>query len=478
MATELNPTQTATSNPGTLNSVGMQLDTSGTTSASGGSGSSSSSLFSDLTGGISSFLNSPTGNVAEFGALAGLGLSQAGTAQKQAASAAGQLTGAGASFSATGTGILGEFNASQPASAGQQTTAAAGLGDIANTSISNYKSGTLSPADEARLQAQITQQKQQVAQQLANSGGTDQSALDTAYQQIDSNAMMNRQSLLNNQLTTGENALTQVQTTYNNLLNESLSSSEFGLGALAQGLQLQIQSDSQISQSLNALFGEIARGFGTAMGGSGGGAGGGASGTVGGKAGSLVQTGTNLYNDLFGGTSGTGIDPGWGSGANANQAVTDALGNVAPLAARELLPELFPAAPAAAPPVAAALAPVAPAAAAPTAAAPAATGSLAGGAIGLGILAAPAIAGMMTPAVSLDRAYWQKLGDNLNSNDANTAAGALYELLANAPNGQVPPEMQARVAALQGGLLNQMYAADPNYQGRRQISTRKGTQIQ
>ena len=293
---------------------------SGSSSApSTGSSSDSSSLLGDLGSGLTSFLSSPLGNLAEFGTLAGLGLSQASSAQSQAANAAGQLTSVGAPYTAAGANALGQINTTAPASTAQQTQAAGTLGDIANTAFTNYNSGTLSPADQAALTAQTTAQKQQVAQQLANSGGTDTSALDTADQQIDTNAMINKQNLLNAQFQTGQSALTQVQSTYTGLLNNALAESSFGLGALGEGLNLQITQDSQITQSLNNLFGQIAQGFGTAVGGtSGSKTAGGTTGSVGSSLGSAISNlGTTAAQNAI--TS--------GSLATATNAGTDAIGS-------------------------------------------------------------------------------------------------------------------------------------------------------
>lgn len=463
-------TQLQTANP----NAGM-ASTLGNTTGTSGSSDSGSSLLSDIGGGISSFLNSPLGNLAEFGTLAGLGLSQASSAQSQAASAAGQLTSAGAPFSAAGTGMLGQFTGSNPASVQQQTQAAGTLGDIANTAFTNYQSGKLSPADQASLDAMVTAQKQQVAQQLANSGGTDQSALDSADQQIDSNAMIQKQTLLNNQFQTGQQALTTVQNTYTNLLSNALASSQFGLSALGEGLNLQITQDAQITQSLNALFGQIARGFGTAMAPSG--SGGGSGGSSGGAGSTLANAAGKAVGSVLG--SGFTLDPSitgtagaqdaanlasdWAAGntdagdlaAASNQQWLDSLG-AAPAAAAPLAADAAPAALAASDLAPVGLDAVAPAAdtmaseaAGSIAAANAPAASSAGAGLGAGVGAAAAFAPLgitallasHTGAVQLGDDYWQKYSNPTGSYGAGGNYTQNFLELANGINqGDIPPD--------------------------------------
>lgn len=465
--------QTANPNAGMASSLGSTSN--GTLGSSSGS-SDGSSLLGDIGGGISSFLNSPLGNLAEFGTLAGLGLSQASSAESQAANAAGQLTSAGAPFSAAGTNVLGQFTAAEPGSAAQQTQAAGTLGNIANTAFSNYQSGTLSPADQASLNAMVTAEKQQVAQQLANSGGTDTSALDTADQQIDSNALIQKQNLLNAQFQTGQQALTQVQSTYTNLLSNALSSSEFGLGALSQGLNLQITQDAQITQSLNNLFGQIARGFGTAIApGGGGSAGTSGGGGVGGTAGSAIG---KAAGSLLGG-SGFTLDPSITGTAGAQDAAntasdfaasnTDA-GDLATASNQQWLDSLGSGTGAAGAADAAgagaadaagsdiALSSVGTdAATADTtvsglggadAGAGAGLGAGVGAAAGIAGVLAPAIIGMSTPAVSLGQNYWTNYANTLNttlqSGDKGQMAAQINGLLS-MPQNQVPANIQQMV---------------------------------
>jgi hypothetical protein len=233
------------------------------------------SFLSSLASGVSSFLSSPLGSLAEFGTLAGVGLSQASSQKATNDALAGSLSTLGQPFTETGKAITNQLQGGAPvagpmgASISDQTTAAAQLGAVAK----EYTTGNLTDAQKQTVSDFVKQQRAMVDTQLAASGNTDSSARDAAYQQIDAKAAELSQSLIQGDIQIGAAALTQVQQTYSTLLNQALSSSEFGLGAQEAAVTLQIQSDTQLSQSLNALFGEIAKGFGTAMRGPAGGTG-------------------------------------------------------------------------------------------------------------------------------------------------------------------------------------------------------------
>jgi len=223
---------------------------------------------SDLSSGVSSFFNSPAGSLAEFGTLAGLGLSQASDAKKTNDALAGSLSSLGTPFTGTGQGINTQLKGGTPvagplgASITDQTTAAANFGNVAKA----YSTGQLTAAQQQQVNDFVKQQRAMVDSQLAASGNTDGSARDAAYQQIDNNAAELGQQLISSDLGVGRDALNTVQQTYSTLLNQALSTAQFGFGAQEAAVQTQIQSDTQLAQSLNQLFGAIAQGFGTAMG--------------------------------------------------------------------------------------------------------------------------------------------------------------------------------------------------------------------
>lgn len=273
----------ANTNPLTTSAPAMDTATQGMnpsgsanptgTSATPAAGDSSSFL-STLSGDISSFFNSPIGALTEFGALAGLGLSEANSQKSTNDQLAASLGSIGQPFTQAGQGTLTQLEGG-PAVGGPlgaaitgQTTAAAGLNQAANDAIGRYNSGTLRPTDQQQVDNYVSQQRAMIDSQLAASGNTDSSAKDAAYQQIDNNAALLKQQLLQNDFTTGQQALTQVGTTYNNLLNQALSESQFGFSTQEAAVQTQIASDTQLAASLNSLFGSIAQGFGNALRGS------------------------------------------------------------------------------------------------------------------------------------------------------------------------------------------------------------------
>jgi uncharacterized protein YcfJ len=238
-------------------------------STSSSSSSASSSGDSSFLSSLGSFLSSPAGNLAEFGTLAGLGESQAASQKSENQQLAGSIATLGQPYSQQGAAELSQLNGGPqmggPMGQGvaDQTAAATNLGQVAK----QYSTGQLTPAQQQQQQDYIKQQRAMVDSQLAASGNTDGSARDAAYQQIDNNAANMTQSLTAGNLNISEQALTTVQQTYNGLLNQALTSSEFGLGAQTTAVTTLIQGDTQLSQSLNSLFSGLAQGFGTAIGG-------------------------------------------------------------------------------------------------------------------------------------------------------------------------------------------------------------------
>jgi hypothetical protein len=264
-------------------------------------GAGSSSFLSD----VGSFLSSPAGSLTEFGALAGVGLSQANSQKGTNDQLAGGLTATGAPFTAAGQGELGQIQGGPPvggplgASITDQTTAAANLGKVAT----EYSTGQLTPAQQSQIDDFVKQQRAMVDTQLAASGNTDSSARQAAYQQIDTKAAELGQSLIQGDLQIAQQALTAVQGTYSNLLNQALSSAEFGFSTQAAGVQTQIQSDTQLAQSLNQLFAGIAQGVGSAYGG-GKKPGSGAAGALGSAVGRIAK---GVASSASGGGAGEGV---------------------------------------------------------------------------------------------------------------------------------------------------------------------------
>lgn len=235
-------------------------------------GTDTSSLLSSLSSGVTSFLGSPLGSLTEFGTLAGLGLEQANAQKTTNDQLAGSLTATGAPFSAAGAAELSQLTGGpqvggpRGASIADQTTAAANLGKIAT----QYSTGNLTPAQQQQVADYVSQQKASAIQELSNRGITDPNSdqYKTAMQQIDNNAAELGQSLITQDTQLAQGALTAVQNTYSNLINQALSESEFGFSTQEAGVMTQIQSDTALAQSLNGLFAGIAQGIGNAFKGS------------------------------------------------------------------------------------------------------------------------------------------------------------------------------------------------------------------
>lgn len=303
---------------GDLGSLGSDLG-----SLLSGSGSLSS-IGSDL----SNLAGNPT---VQAGTLIGAGEYEAGQAQKQTAGLTSQLTtpaqpfvsGANTELSQTLSGLTGN-GAAPPAgsSVAQQETAAKELGDVAT----QYGTGQLTTAQQAQVQQYIQQQQQEIRSQLANQGVTDSSVLAMYDEQIQNNAAQLTQSLVSQNLGISEQALSSVQSTYNTLLNQSISQFTAGMGPIEDAVNLTVQQNTAISGELNSLFGQIARGLSGASGSSGSGSNGSGSSGSASSLGSLLKGASSLYGDL----AGTSLAA-YGSGAPADAAVASQLGDVSSL---------------------------------------------------------------------------------------------------------------------------------------------------
>jgi hypothetical protein len=243
-----------------------------------------------------------------------------------------------------------------------QLTASRGqpLIDIGNTAMQQYQAGNLPQWQQLELDQKVAQQKALARQSLgANVDSTTLAQMDS---QIDAQAAIAKGQMIQSNLATGEAAYGQgvgyettgnaavtqgyrsAVTDINQNLSNAISTIGAGLGPLESAIQMQIQGDTAITNSLMQMYSALAKAAGTAAagggaagGGAGGGAGGAAGGTTGGLAGGLssllggAKTGgsnllgqaagalgtaktltglpgqaQNLYNSIFG-TSGTGI---------------------------------------------------------------------------------------------------------------------------------------------------------------------------
>lgn len=286
--------------------TGALSDASSALSGTSSTGDSSSSLLSGLgsiLGDIGSAATSPLG---EAGILAGLGEYEASEAQSQTASLTSQLTtpaqpyvaGAESELSQTLSGLTGSGTAPPAGSSiAQQETAASELGSVAD----QYSTGQLTTAQQQQVQQYIQSQQQSIQQQLANQGITDGSVISMYDQEIQNNAAQLTQSLINQNLTMGQQALTSAQQTYSTLLNQSISQFTAGMGPIEDAVNTTIQQNTQIASMLNQLFGNI----GKMLAGSGSGSGSGSATSLGS---SIANLGSDISNLLSGNSSlGSGV---------------------------------------------------------------------------------------------------------------------------------------------------------------------------
>jgi hypothetical protein len=386
-STENNPgVLTATAKPGMMSALGYDFGDTGdqvTVTGGIGSGSSGSGSGLDLTGfsptltdiGVddtnvgsseSSAINASTagstlssilssmgltssnlGALAPEAAVAGIGLAQAKNAQSDAAKQAAQLSGPSQNLINAGNSLLQQFQSGKLTptqqsyvdftnSEGQALIDSGnGLKAIAQQAFGDYASGTLPQADQLKLDQQVAAQKQQIAQQLSSSGMADSSVLSAYNQQIDNQALITKQGLLDARFATGVtayntwlNSTTEgiqlknqgaqfAQSAFESMMNDSLALESQGMSGLTQAIALTVQSDNQLSQSVSQLMGNLAAAYAyTVSGGGKGGTGGAAAaGSAGSILNSIVSKGTGAAANLLSGSGGLAAA---GSGAFAD----------------------------------------------------------------------------------------------------------------------------------------------------------------
>lgn len=336
------------------------------TSPAAGDTTTGSSIGSWLTNFLTG--NPASGGLAGLGpyaAVGALGISQAKSTQQQDQKLIDQLSALGGPDTAAGKQLLAQFQSGQLTPQQQRVvdtsqqqgsdlmSAAAPLSAIAQQAYQNYQSGTLPPADEQRIKDQVAQQQQQIRQQLASQGITDSSILAGYDQQIQNQADETRQQLLDQRFATGNQAYDrwlsttqagqqlQLQgqqyavTSLDTMLNQSLGLTSTGMAPVAQSIQLAIQSDTQLSQQISDLIGNLSAAYAYQASGGGGAAGGGVGGAAGGAAGgasSLLQNiiggvkGVNTATNAISGLGGFAADTSITGAAGASDAANTAAG--------------------------------------------------------------------------------------------------------------------------------------------------------
>lgn len=148
------------------------------------------------------------------------------------------------------------------------------LTQIATQNFTDYSSGQLKPADEIQLDQQTKAQKQAVASMMAASGNVDSSVLQAQYQQIDSQAQVQRQQILNGYFQTGDKAYNDWVATnmdaaqvkaaganfannvFSTMLQDALQTQEFTANYTAQGLEAELQAGSQMEVAATNFEGQ------------------------------------------------------------------------------------------------------------------------------------------------------------------------------------------------------------------------------
>lgn len=365
---------------GTLPSTAVpepaQVGTGGATSPTGVA-SPATSPTTDTTGTeVSSILGTlfgaptagnPLSGIGTYGALAGLGIAQANSAQSSNASTIAPAYQIGQPLVNEGNSLLSQFNNNQLTGPQQQVVntsqqqgqtlinAATPVGQLAQGLMQQYQSGQLKPADQAQLDQSTAAAKAQIAQALGPN--VDSTTLATYNNQIDQQALITKQNMLNSYLATGNTefdqwaattqagqqtilqgqqyAVTQIDQTF----SQALQSSSLGGSDIMQGIQLAVQSNTQIADALQSYMGNLAKAFalqkagGTAAGAAGAGAAGAnAAGAAGGLVSGAMPGGGNL-SDI--GITPTDVNAGYTGGApteaqQVEQGQEDALYNTLP----------------------------------------------------------------------------------------------------------------------------------------------------
>ena len=289
--------------PATGGSVSATIDPNTGLPTTGSGSSSSPGFISGLESGLQSSLGgvgtglaglgSTIGSMAPYLAVGGIGIAQADAGKAADAKYANQLsTLAQPSLTQSNT-LLGDYNAGKinPVDQAASTTEInqgkailanpqlSQLSQIAQTAFADYNSGNLKPADQLQLDQSTQAAKQGVASQLAAAGITDSSVLSGQYQQIDNNAQIQKQTILNSYFATGNTAydtwLTTTQagnqaivagqaiasSSLQTELANSMAEANIGIGEMNTAITTQMQTDAAYSAQVSQLLGTLATAY-------------------------------------------------------------------------------------------------------------------------------------------------------------------------------------------------------------------------
>lgn len=249
------------------------------------------SLGTSSTGSLSNLLGNLTGNLAPYAAVGAIGEAEASKGQSQDAAYSQQLQGLAQPSLGESNQLLqnyqsGVINPTDQAvvntmtQQGQSTiNSASGLSSIAQAAFQSYQNSQLEPAQQTQLDQQTAAQKQQVAQQLASAGITDSTILAAQYQNIDNNALITKQTLLNQNFQTGTAAYDQwlqattegqqtiqqgmefASTSLNTELTNSMSEANIGIGEMNTAITTQMQTDQEYANQVSTLMGTLASAY-------------------------------------------------------------------------------------------------------------------------------------------------------------------------------------------------------------------------
>lgn len=277
------PASGATSTDSNLGANAITLPSSVTQTPGAISGTSGSS------GTDNSWLTS-LGNFATAAIPVGASLYQAGRATTNAQNLTNAISATTQPANQLGTATTNQLLGG-PAAGGQTGTTVAGVGGVNQTLLQTagqYASGNLTPAQQAQVDQYVKGQKAQAAASLG--GNINSSAGLVANQQIDNNAAMLAQNLVQGNVNLSTSALGAVTQAYNSLVTNALNASGLGLKGTATAVQTQLANDSQVSQLLQQIMGGIASTYTTAQGGAVGQQGGNKQTTPGGQLGAAAGT--------------------------------------------------------------------------------------------------------------------------------------------------------------------------------------------
>jgi hypothetical protein len=344
----------ATSALGMTGTMGMpqMTGTGGSTSPTGvASPATSPSTDLGLESELGTLFGSPTAGSAmsglgTYGALAGLGIYGANQANASTASTVAPAYAMGQPLVNAGNQLLGEGMAGQltPLQQQQLTTsqqqgqtlinAATPVGQIAQQYMKQFQSGNLLPADQAALDQSVTASKAQLAQALGPN--VDSTTMATYSAQIDQQALITKQTMLNSYLATGNQEFDQWATTteagqatiaagqaaavanIDQTFNEAFQASATGQSPIMQAIQDTLQSNAQIANALQQYMGNLTKGYAlqkaasTVAGGGAAGVAGGAASQVAGDTGqgyNLSDIGSTPVNVNAGATAGGALTP-------------------------------------------------------------------------------------------------------------------------------------------------------------------------